>query len=109
MTGKQIITMHTLHNISRTKDNQAMKFGQLIAYNIKNVFLEIVYIKCGGEAISRWESDGQARPFYKKIKIEYNTASSVSNVTRLVFNCMSKSRSTKIYKTNLLTTCFHLL
>ena len=29
-TGKKIITIHVLPSISRSKDNQAMKFGQLI-------------------------------------------------------------------------------
>ena len=38
-TGKQIITVHILPNISRGKDNQIKKFGQLIEDNIKNVFL----------------------------------------------------------------------
>ena len=38
-TGKQIITIHILPNISRSKGNQAMKFGQLIEYNVKNIFL----------------------------------------------------------------------
>ena len=28
-TGQQIITIHMLPNISRSKGNQAMKFGQL--------------------------------------------------------------------------------
>ena len=58
--------MHISPSISRTKSNQAMKFGQLREYNMKNVFLEVVYTKCGGKAISRWESGGQARSFYKK-------------------------------------------
>ena len=37
-TGQQIITMHVFLNISRSKGNQAMKFGQLIKYsnNLKN-------------------------------------------------------------------------
>ena len=39
-TGKQIIAIHVLPNISRSKDNQAMKFGQLIEYNMRNSFLE---------------------------------------------------------------------
>ena len=26
-----------------------MKFGQLIEYNMKNIFLEKSYIKCGGD------------------------------------------------------------
>ena len=37
-TGKQIIAIHILPNISRSKDNQAMKFGQLIKYNVGNIF-----------------------------------------------------------------------
>ena len=38
-------------NILRSKDNQAMKFGQLIEYKMINVFLEKLYTKCGGETI----------------------------------------------------------
>ena len=45
---KQIIAIHILHNISRRKDNQTMKFGQLIKYN-RNIFLEKSNTKCGGE------------------------------------------------------------
>ena len=55
--------MHILPNISRSKDNQAMKFGQLIEYNMKNIFLEKSYTKCGGETIPRF--------FSKKVKIEH--------------------------------------
>ena len=39
-TGKQIITTHILPNISRSKDNQTMKFGPLIEYSMRNIFLE---------------------------------------------------------------------
>ena len=28
-----------------------MKFGQLIEYNMRNIFLEKPYTKCGGETI----------------------------------------------------------
>ena len=49
--------MHTLPNILRSKDNQTMKFGQLMEYNIFhltfNIFLKKSYTKCGGEAIPR--------------------------------------------------------
>ena len=31
--GQQTITIHILPNISRSKGNQTMKFGQLIKYN----------------------------------------------------------------------------
>ena len=33
-------TIHILPNISRSKDNHIMKFGQLIEFNMKNVFLQ---------------------------------------------------------------------
>ena len=48
-----------LPNISRDKDNQTMKFGQLIGCNMKNTFLEKSYTKYGGEN-SPW-------PFFLKI------------------------------------------
>ena len=38
-TGQQVVAMHILPNISRSKDNQAMEFGQLIESNI-NIFLK---------------------------------------------------------------------
>ena len=59
--GKQTIATHILTNISRNKDNQAMKFGQLIEYNMKNIFLDQPYTKCGGETIPR--------PFLRKSKL----------------------------------------
>ena len=49
--GKQTIAIHIMSNISRIKDNQTMKFDQLIEYNMRNIFLEKSYRKCGGEAI----------------------------------------------------------
>ena len=51
--GQQLTTMHILPNISTSKDNKAMQFGQLIEYNTRNIFLEKSYAKCGGEASSR--------------------------------------------------------
>ena len=35
--------MQVLRNISRSKRNQAMKFGQLIGYNMSNDFFEKSY------------------------------------------------------------------
>ena len=35
------------------KNNQAMKLGQVIVYNIRNIFPGKSYTKCGREAISR--------------------------------------------------------
>ena len=34
------IAIHIFTNISRSKGNQAIKFGQLIEYNIRNIFLK---------------------------------------------------------------------
>ena len=50
---QQLTTMHILPNISTSKDNKAMQFGQLIEYNTRNIFLEKSYAKCGGEASPR--------------------------------------------------------
>ena len=41
--------MHIFPNISRSKGNQAMKFGQLIEYGMRNIFIEKSYTKCVGE------------------------------------------------------------
>ena len=38
-----------------------MKFGQLIEYNMKNIFIEKLYTKLGGEA--------SPRPFSEKSKL----------------------------------------
>ena len=51
-SGKQIIAIHILPNISRRKGNQAMKFGKLIEYN-RNIFLEESYTQCGKETLPR--------------------------------------------------------
>ena len=51
--GKQTILIEILSNILRSKDNQIIKFGQLLEYNMKNILLEKSYTKCGGKAIPR--------------------------------------------------------
>ena len=40
-------------NISRSKDNQAMKFGQAIEYNKRNIFLPKLCRKLGRQTRSR--------------------------------------------------------
>ena len=59
-TGQQIIKINILRNISRSKDNQTMKCGQLIEYNMRNIYVGKSYTKSVGETISR--------PFSKKLK-----------------------------------------
>ena len=51
--GWQTIVIHILPNISRSKGNQTMKFGQLIECNMRNIFLEKSYTKCDGETSPR--------------------------------------------------------
>ena len=38
--GKQIIAIRILPNISKSKGNKTMKFGQLIEYNVKIFFFK---------------------------------------------------------------------
>ena len=51
--GQQTVAIHILTNISRSKGNQSMKFGQLIEHNKREIFLEKSYTKRDGETISR--------------------------------------------------------
>ena len=41
---------------ARSKENQTMKFDQLTEYDMRNIFLEKSYTKCGKETISRLSS-----------------------------------------------------
>ena len=41
-TGRQIATTHIMPNISRSKDNQTIKLGQLIEYKVRNAFLKVI-------------------------------------------------------------------
>ena len=59
--GHQRITIHILTNISRSKGNQTMKFGQLIKYKLRNISIKKSYTKCGGEV--------RPTPFYEKSKL----------------------------------------
>ena len=47
--------------ISRSIGNQTMKCGQLIEYNMRNIFLKKSYTKCSGET--------SPRPFSGKLKL----------------------------------------
>ena len=47
--GLQTIAIHIILNVSQSKYNQAMKFGQLIEYNKRNIFLQKLYGKWGRE------------------------------------------------------------
>ena len=65
-----------------------MKFGQLIEYNMRNIFLEQSCTKCGGETIHR--------PFSKnsKLSISLDQSSKVFNSLLLLY---VKLRAIEIY------------
>ena len=60
-SGKQTIAIHILPNMSRSKGNQTMKFGQLIEYKMRNIFLEKSYT-------NRWVKT-IPRPFSEKSEL----------------------------------------
>ena len=49
VTAWLTIVIRILPNISRSKGNLTIKFGQLIEFNMRNIFIEKWYAKCGGE------------------------------------------------------------
>ena len=51
--GIQTITINIWSDISKSKDNQTMKFGQLIEHNVKNIFLQKSCRKRGRETSSK--------------------------------------------------------
>ena len=58
--------IHILPNISRSKGNQTMKFGQLIECNVRKIFIVKSYRECDGETIPR--------PFSKNSKLSISLA-----------------------------------
>ena len=52
-TGKQVIMIHILPNISRSKGNRSSKLNPLIAYKVKNPFFLNLYQKCDMETSPR--------------------------------------------------------
>ena len=59
--AQQTIAIHILPNISRSKWNLTMKLGQLKKCNLRNISLEKLHTKCGGET--------SPRPFSDKLKL----------------------------------------
>ena len=52
-SGRKIIAIHILPNISRSNGNQTMKFDQLIEDNMRKIFVEKSYTKWAAEIIPR--------------------------------------------------------
>ena len=65
-----------------------MKFGQLIEYSMRNIFLEKSYIECGEETIPR--------PFSEKLKLNISL-DQWSQVLYRLFLLYAKLRIVEIY------------
>ena len=81
--------MHILRNISRSKDNHKMKFGQLIQH--EKYFFEKSYTKCGGETISRpsCRKSKLSIPLDQQFKVLYSLC---------LFNTKFRANSRNIFK-----------
>ena len=55
-SGLQAITIHILPNISRSRGNQIMKFGQLIEYNKRDTFLQ--------KLCRKWDNETSCKPLF---------------------------------------------
>ena len=86
--GWQTIVINILPNISRCKGIQTMKFGQLIEYDMWNIFLEKPYTKCGGET--------SPRPFSGKPKLRISLGQQSKVLHSLLF-LNPKLRAIEIY------------
>ena len=75
--GKQIIAIHILPNISKSKSNQTMEFGQLMEYNMRNIFLEKSFTRCGAETVPRL--------FSKKSKLSLSLDQQSKSFIKFVF------------------------
>ena len=51
--GNQTIAINILPNISESKGNQTMRFGQLTEYNMRNMFLKKSYTSYSEKTIPR--------------------------------------------------------
>ena len=80
---------HILPNISRSKSNQTMKFDHLIEYNMKNTFLK--------NHLQNVVENLVPETFRKNQNSVYLWINSLKYYN-VCFYCLSKLRSTKIYK-----------
>ena len=99
--NEKIIPKPFLSNISRSKDNQTIKFGQLIEYNRRNFFLKKNMQKIWGRNYSH--------TLFSKIKFEHTWGSTVWNFVQFVVNAFPSQRLPKHIETTVQTTCFHCL
>ena len=93
---QQSTAIHILANTSRSKDNQTLKFEQLIEYNMTNIFLEKPFTY-DGETIPRLFSENKNRAYLWINSLKFCTT---------CFDCMPSWGRSKYIETKLKTTCF---
>ena len=94
------MVIYILPNISRSKDNQTIKFDQLIEHNMRKSFLEKSYIKCGRESIPR--------PFPEWSNWAYSWINSLKFYT-VYFYCIPSWGQSKYIETKLQITFLYLM
>ena len=98
-TGQQIIAINILPNISRSKGNKTMKFGQSIEYNIRNFSFLKKHIQNVAEKIV-------TDPFINYQNWGYLRVNSLKCYKVFFFICASQGLP-KYNKTKVLTCCFY--
>ena len=93
--------IHILPNISRSKGNQTLKFGQLVECNMWNIFLEKLYTKYDGEA--------SPNLFSEKLNLSLDLWINSLRFYIVCFYCISSWGLLKHIKTKLQTTFFYLI
>ena len=78
-----------------------MKFGQLIEYNLRNIFLLKSYTECGGEA--------SPRPSSEKLGLNISLDQNSLKFYTVCFDCMPSWRLSKYIETKLQTVCLYLI
>ena len=86
--GQQTIVIHILPNTSRSKNNQTMNFGRLTECNMKNIYLEKSYTKCG--------KGTSPRPFSETLRLSISLDQYSKILYSLVLFCV-KLRAIEIY------------
>ena len=83
-------------NISRSKDNKTIKFGQIIECNVRNIFREKSHTKFGGES--------SPKHFSKKSKLSI----SQDQESEILYSLFLLYVQVGDYQNKVLITCFYL-
>ena len=98
--GKLIIAIHILPNISKSKGNQTIKFGQLIEYKMTDIFLK----NQTQNVVEELSTD----PFPKNQSWAYLWINGLKFYA-VYFYCMPSWGLSKYTEVKLQTTCFSLI